>query len=113
MCPEAFPVRACVSSAIDLLKNRADSKGLKLSYTIAEDVPEVIVQDVVRFKQILINLLSNAISIIKLFDFYCKGLKSFFRVYQSRLGQVVDATKPYRRSENGTASHGRGHWHWH
>ena len=63
MCPEAFAVRACVRSAIDLLKNRAESKHLELSYSITDDVPGIIVQDVVRFKQILINLLSNAISI--------------------------------------------------
>ena len=62
MCPEPFPIRACVNSAIDLLKTRAQQKGLALSHHVTDDVPETIIQDVVRFKQILINLLSNAIS---------------------------------------------------
>jgi signal transduction histidine kinase/DNA-binding response OmpR family regulator len=51
----------CIEGALDLLATRASEKGLDLAYVIEQDVPEVILGDVVRLRQILVNLLGNAV----------------------------------------------------
>ncbi len=56
-----FDLRRLVKSVIDLLRSRAMEKGLKLSYHINMDVPEMVESDPTRLRQVLINLVSNAI----------------------------------------------------
>lgn len=48
-------------SVIDLLKFKAEEKGIAISAEIDEDVPHLILADSMRLTQILLNLLSNAI----------------------------------------------------
>ena len=61
MVHELFDLKECVSSVVRLLKLRADSKDLHLSFEVAPNAPEYIYSDSVRFKQILTNLVANAI----------------------------------------------------
>jgi PAS domain S-box-containing protein len=56
-----FDLRACVASALDLMKLKAAEKGLELAYDIASDVPKAIIGDVTRLRQVLVNLLGNAV----------------------------------------------------
>jgi len=58
---QAFDLRSCVEGALDLLATKASEKGLDLAYFIDENTPEAIIGDVTRLRQILINLLGNAI----------------------------------------------------
>ena len=58
---QPFDVRVCVEEALDLLAAKGGDKGLEMAYTIANDVPARIVGDVTRTRQILVNLLGNAI----------------------------------------------------
>jgi PAS domain S-box-containing protein len=58
---QPFDLRECVESALDLVKLRASEKGLELACEIASDVPLAIVGDVTRLRQILVNLLNNAV----------------------------------------------------
>ena len=58
---QPFDLRECVESALDLLKMKAAEKGLELAYQMDADVPPVIVGDVTRLRQILVNLLGNAV----------------------------------------------------
>ena len=58
---QAFDLRECVESALDLLATKAAEKGLDLAYSIDPKTPEVITGDVTRLRQILVNLLSNAV----------------------------------------------------
>ncbi len=58
---QAFEVRDCLETAIDLLTNEASTKGLDLAYIVEGELPEALVGDVTRLRQILINLLGNAI----------------------------------------------------
>ncbi len=57
----AFDLLACVEEAINLVAASALARDLDLSYRLAADVPPVIVGDSVRLRQILLNLLNNAI----------------------------------------------------
>ena len=58
---QAFDLRECVESALDLNAAKAAEKGLDLAYQIGPETPEVITGDVTRLRQILVNLLSNAV----------------------------------------------------
>ena len=58
---QPFVLRECLESALDLLAARAGEKGLDLAYVIDQDTPEAIVGDVTRLRQILVNLLGNAV----------------------------------------------------
>ncbi len=57
----AFDVRECIEAALDLVAMAAGKKGLDLAYVIETDVPQRIVSDPTRLRQILLNLLNNAI----------------------------------------------------
>jgi signal transduction histidine kinase/DNA-binding response OmpR family regulator len=56
-----FDLRECVEGALDLLASRASDKGLNLACLIEPEVPAAIRGDVTRLRQILVNLLANAI----------------------------------------------------
>jgi len=54
-------VRDCVEEAVDLLAARAGEKGLDLCVVIEENVPRAIYGDLTRVRQVLVNLVSNAV----------------------------------------------------
>jgi PAS domain S-box-containing protein len=56
-----FNLRKCVESAVDLVSSCAAEKRLELSYYVEPDVPVNIIGDIVRVRQILLNLLNNAV----------------------------------------------------
>jgi PAS domain S-box-containing protein len=58
---QPFDLRDCLESSLDLLKLSASDKGVELAYQMNEDVPSVIVGDVTRLRQVLINLLNNCL----------------------------------------------------
>ncbi len=58
---EVFSVRECVEGALDLLAPRAVEKHLDLLYEIADGVPGTIRGDATRLRQVIVNLLGNAI----------------------------------------------------
>jgi diguanylate cyclase (GGDEF)-like protein/PAS domain S-box-containing protein len=58
---QAFDLRQCVESALDLVAAKAAEKGIDLAYLLEAGVPPVIVSDSTRLRQILLNLLSNAL----------------------------------------------------
>jgi len=58
---ESFILRECVEGALDLLATRAAEKRLDLLYEIADGVPQIIRGDATRLRQVLVNLLANAI----------------------------------------------------
>jgi signal transduction histidine kinase/CheY-like chemotaxis protein/HPt (histidine-containing phosphotransfer) domain-containing protein len=62
---QPFDLRACAESSLDLLAASAADKGLDMAYVIDPDVPEAIVGDITRLRQILVNLVSNAVKFTK------------------------------------------------
>lgn len=57
----AFDVRDCIEDILTIMSPLANSKQLEFAALIDENVPQKIVSDPLRFKQIIINLVSNAI----------------------------------------------------
>ncbi len=56
-----FELEAAIEETFDLLSAKANEKRLELYYMIENDVPQVVLGDVTRLRQILINLVNNAI----------------------------------------------------
>ncbi|WP_334899145.1 PAS domain S-box protein [Nostoc sp.] len=56
-----FNLRYCIEEALDLLAPQAAVKNLNLAYLIDAQTPSTIVKDVTRVRQILVNLIGNAI----------------------------------------------------
>ncbi len=59
--PVSFDLRQMLSDLEVMLRPRAESKGLTLTFVSASDVPPFIRADQNKLRQILINLLSNAV----------------------------------------------------
>ena len=56
-----FQLRDTVEDAVKLLAPRAAEKGLELACRIAADVPDAVVGDAGRLRQVILNLVGNAI----------------------------------------------------
>jgi len=57
---QPFDIRSCIEESINLVATKVSEKKLNLSYTIEEQVPDCIMGDPNRLRQILTNLLDNA-----------------------------------------------------
>ncbi|MCH1553172.1 MAG: ATP-binding protein, partial [Luminiphilus sp.] len=97
--PEATELRLWIQETISLIKGRADDKGLDTHWVVHDDVPDAVMLDPAKLREILINLLSNALKYtpegyIKL-EVNQRTLNSedclVFRVIDSGIGMSSDA----------------------
>lgn len=56
-----FSLRECLESSLDLVAPRAREKGLELCCLIPPGLPHMVLGDMTRIRQILVNLLANAV----------------------------------------------------
>ncbi len=56
-----FDIRHCLLDSIELLASEAIRKGLEIDCTVDDSVPAGVISDPTRLRQILVNLLGNAI----------------------------------------------------
>ncbi|MGD1846563.1 MAG: PAS domain S-box protein [Salibacteraceae bacterium] len=56
-----FNVRTCVEEAMELVSAKALQKGLELLHYIEPEVPQAFFGDITRLRQVLVNLVDNAI----------------------------------------------------
>jgi two-component system sensor histidine kinase/response regulator len=58
---EDFNLRICIEDVLDMFGSKAAQIGLDLIYKIDEDVPQQIIGDQLRLRQVLTNLIGNAL----------------------------------------------------
>ncbi len=58
---QPFEIAQCVEEAIDLFTVSAAAKGVELAYVIDPRVPACVLGDITRLRQVLVNLLNNAV----------------------------------------------------
>ena len=89
-----FALEQCVTEAVELLAPQAAEKGLELLYCLDAEVPRQVVGDVVRLRQILLNLLGNAIKFTEkgevLVLVSSQGGRVSFRVRDTGIGVPAD-----------------------
>lgn len=56
-----FELHTCIEEALDLLSTKAAEKALDLVYSVEDNIPKILVSDVIRLRQILVNLIGNAV----------------------------------------------------
>jgi CheY-like chemotaxis protein len=61
LSPHAFDLVECVESAIDLFAPRAAEKAIELTCSIGDGTPAYVLGDETRLRQILVNLVGNAV----------------------------------------------------
>ena len=59
--PIRFQLRDCVASVMKTLAFKAHEKGLEIAYRVPPEVPDNLVGDPGRLKQVIVNLIGNAI----------------------------------------------------
>jgi CheY-like chemotaxis protein/HPt (histidine-containing phosphotransfer) domain-containing protein len=56
-----FELHTCIEEALDLLAPKAAEKKIDLAYLVDDAIPKILVSDVTRLRQILVNLIGNAL----------------------------------------------------
>ncbi|HLP75664.1 MAG TPA: ATP-binding protein, partial [Candidatus Paceibacterota bacterium] len=56
-----FELHTCIEEALDLLAPKAAEKKLDLAYVVDDAIPKILVGDVTRLRQIVVNLIGNAV----------------------------------------------------
>jgi len=97
-----FSIEVCIKEVLDVFINQNTGENIIYSYKLVNDVPSVVVGDVSRIKQILINLIGNAakftssgeisvaVNLEKITD---NKVILFFSVFDTGLGISKDALK--------------------
>ncbi|MCK5876352.1 MAG: response regulator [Candidatus Marithrix sp.] len=94
-----FSLHIVLQEISDLFSIKMESKNLGFSLKLTDDVPNYIIGDSLRLKQILINLISNAIKFtptgtitlrIKPIQFENKRIKLFFAIQDTGVGIAVN-----------------------
>ncbi|MEO7275745.1 MAG: response regulator [Vicinamibacterales bacterium] len=61
LSPHPFGLRQMLGDTVQMLAVRAHPKGLELSWRVAPDVPDGIIADAERLRQVVLNLVGNAV----------------------------------------------------
>ena len=67
-----FDLREMIGDVVDLFSERCTSAGLEFVYYIGEDVPSHLLGDPVRLRQVLVNLIGNAVKFTERGEIYLK-----------------------------------------
>lgn len=59
--PREEAIRPLIEGVVELLSSRAHAKGIEIGSTVSPDLPERLVLDPARFRQVLYNVIGNAV----------------------------------------------------
>ncbi len=79
--PVDYDLSSVINDLVNMIQTRADDKGLKLELDISRNVPKLLHGDEVRIKQVITNLLTNAVKYTE------KGIVTFCIRYEALPGE--------------------------
>ncbi len=98
--PHDFDLRECIEEVMDMFAGKAAQTGLDLIYHIDKSLPDMLYADSMRLKQILFNLVGNAMKFTKQGEIYLEvairkryaddGFALEFRVKDTGIGIPAD-----------------------
>ncbi|RZU38135.1 PAS domain S-box-containing protein [Fluviicoccus keumensis] len=110
-----FRIRDLIGEILSLLQPIAAQKDIDLDSGLPSDLPEVIIGDADRVKQVLLNLISNAIKFtdigsvtlsITVSDLCAESVRLHFHVIDTGIGLSLDQQsnifKPFMQADNST-----------
>ncbi|MGD9378911.1 MAG: response regulator [Methyloceanibacter sp.] len=113
--PVDFLLRDAIADTLNPLAVRAHTKRLELTYFVEPDVPDAVIGDVMRLRQVLINLVGNAIKFtevgevslkVKLVEEDADGLTLLFSVSDTGVGlspaQIGKIFRPFEQADTST-----------
>ena len=71
-----FDLHVILSGTIELINQQASAKGLRLTLTVADNVPRAVIGDPGRLRQILLNLLGNGLKFTERGTSRCRSARS-------------------------------------
>jgi Signal transduction histidine kinase len=96
-----FELQNCIEESLELLAPRASEKGLELAYFIDSSVPKNILGDVTRLRQILVNLLGNAVKFTESGEIVvCCTAKKIEQVAAKSSPETINILDPQRLGIN-------------
>jgi len=121
MLNEDFNIWNAVDEVVKLLLTNAENKNIEFSHYISPLIPEILKGDKGRFKQILINLINNAIKFtekgsvvleINLHSFVNNQIVLFFEIKDTGIGMPSnfqkDLFKPFKQFKNNSLNKEKG-----
>ncbi|MDV7338616.1 response regulator [Terasakiella sp. A23] len=114
----AFDIREVVEGAVELMGARARGKGLELLCHVDESVPQGVLGDPTRLRQILLNLIGNAVKftsngaiVVRVLSILNKGDTAFvrFEIQDDGIGISKEKLrllfKPFSQTDASTSRH--------
>jgi len=111
-----FDLRLCLEKSLEIVGVSVASKGLDLGYTIDADVPKILIGDSTRVRQVIINLVGNAVKFTQEGSIFITvtaepqaddNFKINFVVKDTGIGipaeKAVNLFKPFQQADESTA----------
>jgi PAS domain S-box-containing protein len=86
-----FELLACIEETLDLFAVQVEQKGLELGYLLGQGIPHTIMGDPGRLRQIVTNLVSNAVKFTERGEVIVKIHKEVHNEVLNELGSKFDA----------------------
>jgi signal transduction histidine kinase/CheY-like chemotaxis protein len=110
-----FTLRDCIEDALDVFAPKASEKNLELAYEITSETPPTVIGDVTRLRQILVNLIGNAVKFTQRGEIVVSArglplddgrLELEFRVQDTGIGipeeRIPDLFRPFTQADPST-----------
>ncbi|MEQ1855235.1 MAG: response regulator [Longimicrobiales bacterium] len=102
LVPSTFDLEECLSDTLKTLASRAAQRGVDLVYDQTRDVPPRLIGDEARLRQVLVNLVGNAVK------FTQHGEVVVTASVQERLGDALTLAFSVRDTGIGISEHAKG-----